>query len=142
MLWIKAFVAGFLATLLFHQPVIGLFHALGAVPAPPYNMTPVPPLGVPQVVSLAFWGGLWGLPLWALIRICHGKRYWLRALLFGAAAPTAVAMLVVFPLKSLPVSTQTVIGGLIVNGAWGIGVAIIMWLIHRRQARQAPSHPH
>ena len=134
MLWIKAFVAGFLATLLFHQAVIGVFYTLGAFPAPPFNMTPMPPLGVPQVVSLAFWGGLWGLPLWAVIRACHGARYWLRALVFGAIAPTAIAMLIVFPLKSLPVSAQTVVGGLIVNGAWGIGAALIMWLIYRRRA--------
>ncbi|MCH8545082.1 MAG: hypothetical protein LAT61_16095 [Alcanivorax sp.] len=135
MLWIKAFAAGFLATLLCHQTVIGLFYLAGMVPNPPFNMSPVPPLGVPQVISLAFWGGVWGLPLWWLIRACKGIHYWLRALVIGAIAPTAVAMLIVFPLKDMPVSAQTMIGGLIVNGAWGLGVALLMWLMRKPAPR-------
>jgi hypothetical protein len=39
-------------------------------------------------------------------------------------------MLVVFPLKGLDVNTTIVIGGLVVNGAWGIGVVFWMrWLL-------------
>jgi hypothetical protein len=38
-------------------------------------MTPVPPLNAPAVISLAFWGGLWGIALWALIRASHGGAY-------------------------------------------------------------------
>lgn len=56
MVWIKAWLAGFLATLVFHQAVIGAFWLLGAVPAPPFPLEPVPPLGAPKVLSLAFWG--------------------------------------------------------------------------------------
>ena len=126
MVWFKAFVAGFLATLVFHQGVIALFWLAGAIPAAPWDMSPVPPLGVPKVISLAFWGGVWGLPVWWLIRRWRGAKYWLAALSVGAVGPTAVAMLVVFPLKGLDVNTTTVIGGLIVNGAWGIGVASCM----------------
>ena len=117
MVWIKAWLAGFLATLVFHQAVIGAFWLLGAVPAPPFPLEPVPPLGAPKVLSLAFWGGVWGLSAWLLIRRATGAAYWARAVLFGAVGPTAVAMLVVFPLKGLPVSASTVVGGLLVNGA-------------------------
>jgi hypothetical protein len=92
-------------------------------------MTPAPPLGVPKVLSLAFWGGVWGLPVWWLVRRWRGAAHWLAALIAGAVGPTAVAMLLVFPLKGLDVTTTTIIGGLIVNGAWGIGVACFMrWL--------------
>ncbi|AJD46971.1 hypothetical protein S7S_02745 [Isoalcanivorax pacificus W11-5] len=133
MSWLKAFVAGFLATLLCHQAVVGLFYLAGMIPAPPFNLSPVPPLGVPQVISLAFWGGVWGLPLWWLIRSRRRLKYTLTALVAGAIAPTAVAMLVVFPLKGLAVNPQTVLGGLLVNGAWGLGVAVLMWLIHRQR---------
>jgi len=42
-------------------------------------------------------------------------------------------MLVVFPLKGLDVNTAIIIGGLIVNGAWGIGVVVCMrWLFRSR----------
>ena len=129
MVWVKAFFAGFLATLLFHQGLVALFWLAGAIPAPPWSMSPVAPLGVPKVISLAFWGGVWGLPVWWLIRRWRGVRQWLAALVVGAIGPTAVALLVVFPLKGLDVSSTTVIGGLLVNGAWGTGVACFMrWL--------------
>ena len=129
MLWVKAFAAGFIATLVFHQGVIGLFWLANMIPNAPWNLSPVPPFGVPQVISLAFFGGLWGGAVWWLIRRWHGVRRWLSALLVGAIGPTAVAMLVVFPLKGLDVGATTIIGGLIVNGAWGIGVACLMrWL--------------
>ena len=129
MVWVKAFFAGFLATLLFHQGLVALFWLAGAIPAPPWSMSPVAPLGVPKVISLAFWGGVWGLPVWWLIRRWRGVRQWLAALVVGAIGPTAVALLVVFPLKGLDVNSATVIGGLLVNGAWGIGVVCFMrWL--------------
>lgn len=129
MVWVKAFLAGFLATLVFHQGLIALFWLTGVIPAAPWDMTAAPPLGVPKVLSLAFWGGVWGLPVWWLVRRWLGARQWLVALVTGAIGPTAVAMLVVFPLKGLDVNTTILIGGLIVNGAWGIGVVFWMrWL--------------
>lgn len=129
MVWVKAFFAGFLATLVFHQGVIALLWLAGVIPAAPWDMNSVPPIGLPKVISLAFWGGVWGLPVWWLIRRWRGARHWLAAFGVGAIGPTAVAMLVVFPLKGLDVSIVTVIGGLIVNGAWGVGVACCMrWL--------------
>ena len=54
MQWVKAFVAGFLATLVFHQGLLALLHAAAVVPVSPYNWAPSAPLGVPAVLSLAF----------------------------------------------------------------------------------------
>lgn len=136
MVWIKAFVAGFLATLIFHQGLFALFYLAGVVPAAPFNLTPVPPLGVPSVVSLAFFGGLWGVAIWAIAGRLNGALYWLGHVILGAIGPTAVAMLVVFPMKGLAVSAQTWIGGLILNGFWGLGVAVFMVLMAARAARQ------
>lgn len=132
MVWFKAFIAGFLATLVFHQGLFGLMHMAEMVPSPPFNLEPVPPLGVPAVLSLAFFGGLWGLPAWALIARRGPVGYWGLAILFGALAPTAVAMLVVFPLKELPVSMTSWVGGFLLNGAWGLGVALFMTLMGGR----------
>lgn len=129
MIWFKAFVSGFLATLVFHQGMLGLFNLAGLVPVSPFNLTPVGPLGVPAVISLAFFGGLWGMLAWLLIRNLAGASFWISSIVFGAIAPTLVAMLVVFPLKGLDVSLQTWIGGLIFNGAWGLGVAVFMRLM-------------
>ncbi|MBW0146283.1 hypothetical protein [Marinobacter arenosus] len=137
MVWIKAFIAGFLATLVFHQGLFMLFYLGGVVPMAPFNLTPVPPLGVPSVLSLAFFGGLWGLVLWLILGRLAGIKYWLGHVLVGAIGPTAVAMLVVFPLKGLDVSAQTWIGGLILNGFWGLGVATFMRLMGARAPRSA-----
>lgn len=132
MVWLKAFIAGFLATLVFHQGLLGLMHMAGMVPMAPFNLESVPPLGVPAVLSLAFFGGLWGLPAWALIARRGVAGYWALAIIFGAIAPTAVAMLVVFPLKGMSVSMTTWVGGFLLNGAWGLGVALFMILMGGR----------
>ena len=109
-----------------------MFWLAGLIPAAPWNMTPVPPLAIPQVLSLAFWGGVWGLPVWWLIRRWQGARYWAGAVVLGAIGPTLVAMLLVFPMKGLEVNATKVVGGLIVNAAWGLGLAIWMQLNRSR----------
>ena len=135
MVWFKAFLAGFFSTLIFHQGLLAILHAAGASPRAPYALEPVPPLGVPAVLSLAFWGGVWGILLWLVIAGAHGPRYWLVALLFGAVAPSAVALLVVLPLKGQPAGggwkPAVIVGALLLNGAWGIGVAAFMRLFQR-----------
>jgi len=131
--YLRAFLGGFLSTLVFHQAVIEVFYVMGAFSRAPWNMAPVPPFGVPAVISLAFWGGLWGIALWPTLRIATGSAYWIRALVLGAIGPTAVALLVVVPLKThvFPpaLDPKLIVGGLIVNGAWGLGLALLMkWL--------------
>lgn len=133
-MWLaKAFAAGFIATLLFHQVLFMGMHAAGLIPVPAFNLHPTGPLGVPSVISLAFWGGVWGWLVAWLIRNDRGARYWLKAVVIGAIGPTAVAMLVVFPLKGLPVDGKTVVGGLLLNGFWGLGVGALMRLFGGRR---------
>lgn len=129
--WAAAFGAGFIATLLFHQAVIAAFYAAGAIAAAPWDLTSVPPFAVPKVISLAFWGGVWGLPVWYLVRRQAGAAFWLRVVALGAIGPTMVAMLVVFPVKGIAVSATTVVGGLLVNAAWGLGLGIVMRFVFR-----------
>ena len=131
----KAFAAGFIATLAFHQGLFALFHAAGMVPMPAFNISPTAPLGVPAVLSLAFWGGVWGWPVGWLIRSQVGARYWLKAVGFGAIGPSAVAMLLVFPLKGYPVDAKTIAGALLLNGAWGFGLGVLMQLMAARTRR-------
>lgn len=128
---LKAFAAGFVSTLVFHQGVLAVLHATGRTPRRPWDLTPTGPFAVPQVVSLAFWGGLWGIALWALLE--RSPRYWTTALVFGALAPSAVALLIVFPMKGQPIAgggdPAILIGALLLNGAWGLGVAWLMRLL-------------
>lgn len=129
---LKPFIAGYLATLIFHQGVWALLYAVGKVPEAAWDMTPTSPLGVPAVASLAFWGGLWGIALWALMKNASGAAYWLKATLIGAVGPSTLALLVVFPLKGLPIAgggdPKIIAGALMLNAAWGLGVGIFMRL--------------
>jgi hypothetical protein len=54
MTYLKAFIAGFASTLVFHQGLLWLYTG-GFSPRAPWNMTPVPPLngviGVRHVIS-------------------------------------------------------------------------------------------
>jgi hypothetical protein len=133
-LLVLAFAAGFLAVPLFHQPMLALLHAIGVAPGSPYSIQPLPPIGVPQVVSQSFWGGVWGI-VFALVapRFPHGPAYWVCAVLFGALALSLVAWFIVAPLKGLPVAgggRPTAIAiGLLVNGAWGLGTALLLWAL-------------
>lgn len=136
---LKAFVAGFLATVVAHQGVLQLLHLAGLVANPAWNLAPVPPLGIPSVLSLAFWGGLWGIVLWGLIARARPLWQWLGGALLGALLPTLVAVLVVFPLKGLAtpgtIEWRLLLGGLLVNGVWGLAVVAIMRLWLPRQPR-------
>ena len=135
MTWFKAFVAGFFSTLVFHQGLLAILHAAGASPRSAYSMAPTAPFRIPAVLSLAFWGGLWGILLWLIIRPHQGLSYWLLALIVGAVAPSLVALFVVLPLKGQPAAgggnAKLIAGALLLNGVWGIGVAAFMRLFHR-----------
>jgi hypothetical protein len=131
--YITPFIAGFVATLTFHQGTLAALHAAGLWPKPAFAMATTKPFNVPAVISLAFWGGVWGVALWLALRDVTGVQFWIYATLFGAIGPSLVALLVVFPLKGLPFagggSPKVIVPVLILNGAWGLGVAVLMRLL-------------
>jgi hypothetical protein len=140
---VAGFVAGAFAVLVFHQGMLALLHAAGVTPATPYNLTPTPPLGVPQLLSSAFWGGVWGILfatlLWSGRRT---RRDWIAAVVFGAVLLTLVAWFVVAPLKHRPLAAGGVpaamLTGILVNAAWGIGTMAVLALIADRSNRGSP----
>jgi hypothetical protein len=101
----------------------------------------MPPFGVPQFISLAFWGGIWGI-IFVLAEPIFARgpaEYWIGAIIFGAIFPTFVAWFVVFPLKGLPAGRGFHLPGIfvgpIVNGLWGLGTAIFLRLTTQPAAR-------
>ena len=140
------FVAGFIATLTFHQFALWLLHEAAIAPRGPYNMTATVPFGIPAVFSLAFWGGIWGI-IFALVqnRLPGGGGYWLRAFVFGAVFPSLVALLVVLPLKGLPLGGgwhwQLLLTAFLINGVWGIGTALLIRLMTAPKARIGSRRP-
>jgi hypothetical protein len=132
-----AFLAGFLATLVFHQSALWLLHALHKTERLPWAMKSVPPFGVPAVISLAFWGGVWGAIMIPLIAKARGAAWWLTATVFGAVFPTLVAAFVIAPLRGQNLAAgghagALLIVGLSVNAAWGLGTAVFYRLFGGR----------
>jgi hypothetical protein len=102
-------------------------------------MRSVPPFGVPTILTQMFWGGLWGvlfaavadaLPRWPLL---------LLGFTFGVLGLVLVSWFVVAPLKGLPIAAdwgpQHMLAGVLINGCWGMGVALIYAGLRRWTSR-------
>jgi len=138
-LTVLGFVAGFAATLVFHQVAWAALYVTGILPAgqPPWPLDPTPPFGVPSVISKSFWGGLWGAGLATVLPSGRGRAYWLRWIAAGTIALTVVANVVVPLIKGLgvqPLDARKLMVGCIVNGAWGFGTGLLLWLLRERRA--------
>jgi hypothetical protein len=124
------FVAGFISVIVFQMGASTILQLLG-MPAAPFPMGATKPLGVPQLWSLAFWGGIWGIVFgFAEKHFPSGVGYWIAAILFGAIFPTAVLWFVVFPLKGVPMAAgwdATRMTAQVINHAtWGLGTALLL----------------
>jgi hypothetical protein len=106
-------------------------------------MAATSPLGVPQVLSLAFWGGVWGIVLVTTDRrLPRRGGAVLVGALFGALAPTLVSWFVAAPLKDQPLAAggdpRAMATGVLVNAAWGAGTALLLLVAHRVVERPQP----
>lgn len=124
------FIAASLAVLTFQSGAIAALHAAGApVPSPPWSMAPVPPLGVPRILSSAFWGGLWG-GAYALLepRLTARLGWWRGGLAFGVM-PLMALWFVVLPLKGLPlgggVALSEILVAVVLHAVFGLATAAI-----------------
>ncbi len=137
---------GFPAVLTLQSGLIAILHTPGApVSFPPWSMAPVPPLGVPQSLSAAFWGGLWGVA-YALLepRLTARLGWWPGGLAFGAL-PLLALWFVALPLKGLPVGggfpPAGVLVAVVLHAGFGLGAAIIFRSGRHLAGRRAPLSP-
>ena len=132
---VVGFLSGAVSVLLCHQVIAALLHAIGITPRVPYSMQPTRPLGVAQVWSLAFWGGVWGVLLAAALRRYVDGALVIAATIFGAILPSLVAWTVVAALKGQPLfaggAPKALAVGLLVNAAWGLGTGTGLALFGR-----------
>jgi hypothetical protein len=134
------FLAAVISVLTFHAAAWAALHVLnppGMGMPPPYPMDPVPPFGVPKIASLCFWGGLYGAAFGLLLPRITAP-IWLAGLVLGLIAGT-VGMLLVPAIKGGAIGGGWLITSwtrsFLINGAWGIGVGLILpWLMPRTVA--------
>ncbi|QNT68743.1 hypothetical protein HQ394_04365 [Defluviicoccus vanus] len=130
--WAAAgFAAGFVSTLVFHQPVLAVLHGLGLTNRTAFRFVLVPPLGLPDILSLAFWGGLWGSALAvAQHRLGRCRGDFGSALLLGAIVPSLGTWFVSAPLHGYGLGGgwygAEMLTSLLVNAAWGLGTALLL----------------
>lgn len=134
---IAGLVAGAVSVLAFHQGAIALMNALELTQRAPFSMQATQPFGVPQLWSITFWGGIWGMLFAALLRRYDGAGLVAASTLLGAVLPTLVAWFFVAPLKGQAMAAGFVplamAFGLIVNAAWGFGTGLGLALFGRRR---------
>ena len=138
------FAAGATAVLTVHQAAVWALHRAGVVPWIAYATAPTRPLGVPQVLSAAFWGGVWWVALApAVERADTRSAYWVRAAALGAVLPTAVGALLVVAGRGAPRGdarpVSLLASGLAVNAVWGLAAAALVALARGRTHPPAPS---
>jgi hypothetical protein len=129
------FVAAVISVLVFHQGMWELLHLLGLMP-PPYPTDGVPPFGVPRIINLCFWGGVWGAVFGLVLpRLPGPYPMWRLGLGLGIAA-ALVGLFIVPLIKGLPVgggwSAMAFVRSFLINGFWGIGVGLLLPILIRQ----------
>ncbi len=127
------FAAGFLAVIAGHQVIVAALNAAGILPAgfPAWSLDPVPPFGVPTVISKAFWGGLWAILIAALLTNTRGAAYWIGWTVLGAVALPLVAIFVVPLIKGQPIPDFMSRFPLyaLINAVWGFVTALFLRML-------------
>lgn len=133
------FVAGSIAVLTFHQGMVEAFNLFGLSTNMPYRMTLVPPFWIPAIVSLSFWGGVYGM-VFGLLRPRFTLPLWLCGILLGCTA-ALIGMFIVAPLNGNAIafdwSAWPIARSFLINGFWGLGVSVILPLLMPRPLMRA-----
>ncbi len=121
------FVAAAVATFTFHQAMWAALYAVGLMPLAPFPMGPTAPFGVPRIISLAFWGGLYGAGFGLVLPRLSGP-LWRAGIGLGIIA-ALVGLFVVTAIKGQPIAYgfawRPWLLSLLINGCWGLGVGLI-----------------
>ena len=123
-----AFIAGFLATVLFHQTAIWLLTLVLPFPFTPWNMA-TNDYGLPRVVALALWAGVWAVPLCLLIRARPALPAMATGAVLGSLIPSLWGWTVIAAMRGGPLfaggNTRVILTVLFINAVWG---AATVWL--------------
>jgi len=127
-------IAGAISVLVFHQTTLQLFFWLGLAPQAAFRVAVVPPFNAPMVVSITFWGAVYG-GIFGLLTPRLPAPALVKALLVGLFA-MLMGWFVVRPLAGHPVAFNWQAGPMLRSAAacfmWGIGVTLILPLLHPR----------
>jgi len=139
-------VAGAIAMLMFHQVTLQVFFWCGWTAQAAFRIAHVPPFNIPMVVSITFWGAVYGgIFGWFAPRM-PGSLI-VRGLLAGVFA-TLMAWFIVRPIAGYDIAFGWASGPMlrsaVANLMWGFGVALILPMLNPRcmisRSRQWAQH--
>ncbi|CAH2804866.1 MAG: FIG00453882: hypothetical protein [uncultured Paraburkholderia sp.] len=127
---ILPFVAGFLASLFFHESTLALLHAAGVIDQSGFSTAPFVPLGLPEFIANAIWSAFWAVLMAWLLGVAPERRApWLPAFVFGGIVLTAASVFVVDPIRGIWPSGNMLprlAMGFAANAMWGWGALVFM----------------
>lgn len=138
---ILGFLAGAIAVVTVHEIVNFVLLQAGIFPRIPWSMEPAAMTGLPQIVSDAFWGGLWGILFVLIVDNIPGRSMVIKGLVFGIVGPAIIGVFILVPLLTgrFPLffggNPQLIISVLLILGAFGAGMG---WLYGLFTSRRGP----
>lgn len=129
---LTGFCAAVISTLTFHQTMWSLLFLAGLM-GPPFPLT-TNRFGIPLLVSICIWRGLWGAAYGAASS-WHLKPAWLSGLLFGVfvgAWEWVSAFLRSGEWAMSQPKWLYLMQALLINGFWGVGLGMIVAVLSAR----------
>jgi len=127
-------VAGAISVLVFHQTTLQLLFWLGMAPQAAFRVGVVAPFNAPMVLSVTFWGAVYGAVFGVLAPRLQAPIL-VKGLIAGLFA-MLMSWFVIRPLAGHPVAlgwqTAAMLRSAIACFMWGIGITLILPLLHPR----------
>jgi hypothetical protein len=137
------FSAGAIAALVFHQGLAELFDIFGVGRMAAFRIAPTWPFGIPAVVSLSFWGAMYGVVL-ALLMPRLRRPLWQAGMALGVVA-ALVTLFIVLPLKGMPMAhggaLWPIARTVILTLSWGLGTSLLLPLLQPRPLLRPAARP-
>jgi hypothetical protein len=128
-------IAGAISVLVFHQTLLQLFYWIGLAPQAAFRVAQVAPFHAPMVVSITFWGAVYG-GIFGLLAPRLKAPMLVKALLAGLFAMLS-GWFVVRPLAGHAIAFGWQAAPMLRSAAaclmWGVGVSLILPLLHPRR---------
>lgn len=137
-------IAAAISVLVVHESVAYVLKMVELTQRQPWSMNPpVPPFGVPYLLNLVFWGGLWGILFAHINQWLPGRAMWLKGLIYGLLIVSVSGWIIVPFIKGqiFGVPNQPFFSGfdpkrmlpsVLIVGSFGLGLGAIYGLITSR----------
>jgi hypothetical protein len=127
-------VAGALSMLLFHQTTLQVLYWIGVNSHPAFRLSVVAPFNAPMIVSITFWGAIFGAAVSLLVPRQLGS--WLLRSVLAGLFVVAMAWFVVRPLAGHPAAfgwhPRSMALSFTANLMWGFGFTLIQPILSPR----------